>query len=119
MIRAYVRGVRKYVDFSGQSSRADTLGFLVIHLILAAVMGIMDAALGLSHDAAGVSPLFTIYMLGSLTPTLGVVVRRFHDIGKSAWWGWTFLLPIVGPVVFFGLLVRSGHYGGNQIRDNT
>jgi len=26
-------------------------------------------------------------------PTLSVTVRRLHDVGKSGWWCWLWLIP--------------------------
>jgi uncharacterized membrane protein YhaH (DUF805 family) len=29
-------------------------------------------------------------------PSLSVLVRRLHDLGRSGWWYWISLIPLVG-----------------------
>lgn len=37
--------------------------------------------------------------LAMIVPGICVFVRRMHDLGRSGWWFWLFLIPIVGPIV--------------------
>ena len=49
---------------------------------------------------AGFIPLWgLIYALVALVPSICVGVRRLHDIGKSGWWVWIILIPLVGPIL--------------------
>lgn len=48
-------------------------------LVLA--IGLVLASL---HEVAGM--LLTLYLLGTLIPTLSATVRRLHDTGRGFWW---------------------------------
>ena len=45
---------------------------------------LIGLALSGIHDAASV--LLTLYLLGTLIPTLAATVRRLHDTGRGFWW---------------------------------
>ncbi|MDE6512253.1 MAG: DUF805 domain-containing protein, partial [Muribaculaceae bacterium] len=40
-----------------------------------------------------------IVALAFLLPSLGISVRRLHDIGKSGWWLFISLIPLVGAII--------------------
>lgn len=42
-----------------------------------------------------------LWVLATFIPNLALMVRRWHDIGKSAWWMFLYLVPPVAYVVFF------------------
>ncbi|HXQ47029.1 MAG TPA: DUF805 domain-containing protein, partial [Caulobacteraceae bacterium] len=50
--------------------------------------------LGLVHLQAFAS----LYSLAVLLPSLGIAVRRLHDIGKSGWWLLVALVPLLGAI---------------------
>jgi len=41
-------------------------------------------------------------------------VRRLHDQDKSGWWYFIQMIPIIGDIWFFILLVTNGQYGSNR-----
>lgn len=36
---------------------------------------------------------------------LGLTIRRFHDTGRSGWWYWIAVIPIIGYIWFFVILL--------------
>jgi hypothetical protein len=42
------------------------------------------------------------------------VVRRLHDTGKSGWWIFIMLVPLVGGIWFIVLMCGEGQYGPNR-----
>jgi hypothetical protein len=46
-------------------------------------------------------------------------IKRFHDIGKSGWWWFTFLIPIYNIHVGIGLLTARGTVGPNQFGEDN
>jgi uncharacterized membrane protein YhaH (DUF805 family) len=109
----------KYVAFSGRARRAEywyyTL-FLIIAWILASVA---DMLLGVTIDgpngvSSGLGAFTIILSLGTLLPSLGVLVRRLHDTDRSAWWLLLYLIPLIGPLVMLVFLVLKGTDGENQ-----
>jgi uncharacterized membrane protein YhaH (DUF805 family) len=88
----YLSVLKKYAVFSGRARRAEYWYFTLFNIIASLILGVVDAALGL---AVG---LGLVYSLAVLLPSLGVTIRRLHDIGKTGWW---LLLPLVGVPVMF------------------
>lgn len=57
---------------------------------------------------------YLAYSVAVTIPMLAVTVRRLHDTSHSAWWLLIGVLPIVGQVVLFVLLVSRGEDGANR-----
>ena len=58
-----------------------------------------------------------VYMIVALLhflPSLSVVVRRLHDVGKSGWFYLIILIPLVGFIWMLVLLVSNGNVGENK-----
>jgi uncharacterized membrane protein YhaH (DUF805 family) len=47
-------------------------------------------------------------------PSLSVVVRRLHDVGKSGWFYLIILIPLLGIIWMLVLLVSNGNVGENK-----
>ena len=58
--------------------------------------------------------IFMLYILATCIPTLAVIVRRLHDIGKSGWMLLVGLIPIVGTIWMFILLITDSQPGENE-----
>ena len=71
--------IKHYFDFQGQASRKEYWMFFLFNFIVSFVIGF---ALGLLRMRS----LSGLYDLAILLPSLGIAVRRMHDIGKSGWW---------------------------------
>jgi uncharacterized membrane protein YhaH (DUF805 family) len=53
-------------------------------------------------------------LLGLLLPSLGVTVRRLHDIDRSGCWILIVFLPIIGHIVLFVFMCLRGTAGPNR-----
>lgn len=58
--------------------------------------------------------LMVIYSLAMLIPSLAVVVRRLHDLGKSGWFYFIGLIPIVGSIILLIWFFTEGQRGSNE-----
>jgi uncharacterized membrane protein YhaH (DUF805 family) len=47
-------------------------------------------------------------------PGLAVAVRRLHDVGKSGWWYFIALIPIIGGIWLLILFCTEGISGSNE-----
>jgi uncharacterized membrane protein YhaH (DUF805 family) len=56
--------------------------------------------------------ILSIFLLvpGSIT----LVVRRLHDLGKSGWFWFVALVPVVGGLYLIYLFVQEGDMGENM-----
>ena len=48
-----------------------------------------------------------IYYLAVALPALGVAIRRLHDTGRSAWWIFIGLVPLIGFIAMIVFLVKD------------
>lgn len=75
---------------------------------------ILDNVTGLTFGNIGYGPLYSVIALGTIIPGLAVLVRRLHDVGKSGWFFFIILIPIIGSIWLLVLLCTEGESGTNQ-----
>ncbi len=99
----------KYVDFSGRAPRSEMWFFFLFTWIVATVAIIIDMVL------IGTTALYYVVVLGTVLPSLAVHVRRLHDIGKSGWFWFIYVIPLIGwPIMFLVWNCTRGTAGPNQ-----
>ncbi len=105
----YLEVLKKYTVFSGRSRRSEFWYFTLVSTIISIILMIVDNALGTTSGSSGL--LGSLYSLAVFLPSIGVGIRRMHDINRSGWW---ILLPIVN-IVFWATDSDSGEnqYGSN------
>ena len=91
--------LKKYATFSGRSRRSEYWWFVVFYTIVMFVAVILDFVLGLHPEGTPYGVFYYLSALGLLIPSIAVLFRRLHDIGKSGWnWLWA-LIPLVGSIL--------------------
>ena len=70
-----------YIDFNGRVGRAVFWQYILIYVAVGIVFSVLRLRL-----------LADLFGLALFLPTLGICVRRLHDLGKS---GWLVLLPAI------------------------
>jgi uncharacterized membrane protein YhaH (DUF805 family) len=106
-------GYSKYVTFSGRASRSEYWFFVLFSVLVAVACATVDIALGLNF-ALFYGPFYALFALVNLLPSISVLVRRLHDTGRSGWWYWIALVPIVGFIVLIVWLCTRGTQGENR-----
>ena len=114
LVSWYLGVWKQYATFTGRARRKEywffylfnTLALFVLALLDGVLVGILMGLAG-SDDPSGVSPLYTIYALVALIPTIAVGIRRMHDTDHRGWW---LLVPIASLV----LLIMPGTDGPNR-----
>jgi uncharacterized membrane protein YhaH (DUF805 family) len=107
----YVDVLKNYVGFGGRARRKEYWMFTLINLIIVAVLFGIDLAI---HSQI---PYF-LYALAVLLPALAVAFRRMHDTGRSAWWFFIGLVPLIGSIVILVFLASDGQAGENKYGAN-
>ncbi|GEM_PF-600255 len=119
-----------YIKFSGRATRSEFWYFALFNLIMSTLFVVSDVVLGtvipLPIDT-GVPPnigLSTLYSLIVFLPSLALSFRRLHDIGKSAWWLFIILVPVIGFFILLYFYVKAGDetnnkYGTNPLSSNS
>lgn len=92
--------LQKYVDFKGRARRSEYWFFFLFNTLFAMIISLFG-------DYVSQPYFVNIYFLGTLLPSIAVMVRRMHDVGKSGWYG---LIPVYG----FILAVTEGSKGENE-----
>ena len=105
----YLEVWKKYADFQGRASRREYWMFTVISLLIALVLGIVDAMMFGKTPMLGIS-----YTLAILVPSLAVSVRRLHDTNRSGWWLFISIIPIIGVIVLLVFAPQASQNEGNQ-----
>ncbi|MTI94746.1 MAG: DUF805 domain-containing protein [Firmicutes bacterium] len=108
----YIAVLKKYADFNGRARRMEYWMFVLFNVIFAIVAAIIDQLLGTYMV------IYVLYMLAVLIPGLAVFVRRLHDIGKSGWWFFISLVPIIGGIWLLILLLTDSQPGTNEYGAN-
>jgi uncharacterized membrane protein YhaH (DUF805 family) len=123
-IHASIAGFTRGFDFNGRSSRFEFWCFMLLFILLYMVIAVVDQFLvtstvdirelplghyipmGMVDPNVGV--LVLIYRPIMAIPTIAVTIRRLHDVGKSGWWCflWVLPVPVVGWLYLVPLLCR-------------
>jgi len=114
----YLEALRKYADFNGRARRKEYWMFILFYFLLAIVAMFIDNTLGIADQTTGLGPIYGIYMLAMIIPSIAVGVRRLHDINKSGWWMFITWIPIIGGIWFLVLMVTEGKPGINEYGQN-
>lgn len=101
------RGVtQNYFNFAGRARRKEYWSyclFWTVGLLLIGGIGLytdMDMG-GFDSDISGVITvgLCGTFLLATILPSLGMIVRRLHDIGLSGWLSLVILIPTIGSLI--------------------
>lgn len=104
----------QYADFSGRTSRKQYWMFVLFSFLISIAISIVESVMGLKPSGMQSGILSSIYSLAILLPSLGLAVRRLHDLNKSGWWFLMIFVPIVGWIVLLVFLLTMGDQKDNQ-----
>ena len=99
-----------YADFSGRARRSEFWFFqLAVALVsfaqqllslgLLAIAGITENEMLIAAALGFTTVLSYSFSLGVLVPSLGLSVRRLHDVDRSGWFLLLWLIPCIGWIV--------------------
>jgi uncharacterized membrane protein YhaH (DUF805 family) len=98
-----------YADFQGRTSRRAFWMFTLFNVIISVVLNVIDQLV-----LDGFTLLSGLYGLALLLPSLGIGVRRLHDIDKSGWWILIGFIPIVGWIILIYWYAQPGNPSPNE-----
>ena len=108
---AYKSYWKKSFVWSGRATRAEYWWPVLVNWLISLALSFFgNVVLGLVYMAFSIANIF---------PSLAVLVRRFHDLGKSAWFAFAplFLMIIVG--VFAGYSTATAYLNGGAPSQGT
>lgn len=97
----------KSFTWQGRARRAEFWYFQLFALILIVPAALIDQSIAM--------PVFTlIAWLVLVLPSIALTVRRLHDTGRSGWWFWINLVPIVGSFILLAFMLIDGDREPNR-----
>ena len=102
----YLHVLQNFKNFSGRARRKEYWMYTLIYIPILFLAMFVDNALGTTFqmDVMGQSVdvgygwAYVIVGLLHFLPSLSVVVRRLHDVGKSGWFYLIILIPFIGAI---------------------
>lgn len=90
--------------------------FVLFNVIVSIILSIIENLVGLTIpiDKGAIGILSIIYSLFIFLPSLGVSIRRLHDINKSGWWFLLIFIPLIGAIVLIVFDCTEGTRGNND-----
>jgi len=95
----FMDALKNYFNFSGRATRKQYWMFYLFYILFLILLTVLDVMLDTYNEEVGMGLLSGIFALLMFIPSLSILFRRFHDIGRSGWWILLFLIPLIGPIV--------------------
>jgi len=104
----YIKVIKNnYANAKGRARRKEYWMFFLFNMLFVIIAAIIDYILG-------TFPLiYLMYVVAVICPSIAVAIRRLHDVGKSGWWYFIGLIPIIGPIWLLILLCTDGNPSEN------
>ncbi len=106
----YLNGLKNIFEFSGRARRAEYWNFILINTLATYGLYFLVSLLNSTFLLVVVS----LYALATAIAGLSLVVRRLHDVGKSGWFYFITLIPFIGAIWMFILLIKDSDYSINE-----
>ena len=126
--------MRKYFKLDGRARRSEFWFFkLIIYFMNAIFLFLAQICIAISNNKSGVkdfeeidvfdsTPVVVIYIIINaifLIPNITVSVRRLHDVGKSGWYYFLNLIPIIGTLILLYFYLQDSTPGDNEYGATT
>jgi uncharacterized membrane protein YhaH (DUF805 family) len=114
MLDYYLNALKfKYADFEGRARRSEFWYYTLCNYIVIILLALIASAMeGYGFILVG------IYILGIIVPSLAMVVRRLHDVGKSGWFYCVAFIPLIGGIWLLVLECTDSEIGENMYGPN-
>jgi len=113
----YLKVLSNYLNFKGRARRKEYWMFILYNIIFSIIIILVENMLDWNfHISVGELPevkvgiVSTIYSLLILIPSLAVMTRRLHDIGKSGLWIFILFAPYLSFIFYFNIQIFNGVY---------
>lgn len=118
-IQLYFKVLRQYADFSGRARRKEYWMFMLFNMIFSFVWSfLLTLVMILIYGDIENTTIAYYYSVAVILPGIAVSVRRLHDTGKSGWWMLIGLIPIVGGIWLFILMLADSQPKANDYGQN-
>ncbi|MDQ1113315.1 uncharacterized membrane protein YhaH (DUF805 family) [Microbacterium testaceum] len=103
----------KYATFRGRASRSEYWWWVLTAAVVGTVLNALPTLTdGIRIEADGsttitgplgviLGAIWLVWALATIVPTFAVLVRRLHDTGRSGFWVFIGVVPLIGVLVLF------------------
>jgi len=116
-VKWYLYALRKYAVFKGRARRREFWIFELMNSAIALALFVLAAELGKAGYPYFLS-LPVVYIVATTVPSFCSLIRRLHDTGRSGWWFWTGLIPLIGPLFILKFTFEDSQPGKNRYGPN-
>ena len=106
----FTSAFKKYLVFSGRARRAEYWFYALFYFIFLMVASVLDIII-FDQSFSDLGVIYIITTLVFFLPSWSVMVRRYHDTDRSAWY-------CLIPIYSFILLFYDGTKGQNRFGDD-
>lgn len=120
----YLDPWKKYATFTGRATRKEYWTFYLVNTAIFVLLGfihgndMMRLMGGGGFQFTIFSTALFLFFWAVLIPTIAVVVRRLHDIGRSGWWWLISFIPFLGGLILVIMLLFDSQPGTNEYGPN-
>lgn len=106
-------GFGEYFRLKGRASRREYWKFV---LFISAILLVVDISAGVKFSYDNPARYFATTVLNFifLWPSICILVRRLHDVGKNGKWALLILVPLVGPLILLVFTLKKSQEGSNE-----
>lgn len=114
----------KFTTWQGRAARSEYWYFTLYSILSQIAAMAVDGVLGTSFSVTdpntgqamsmGYGWVYLLVALVNFLPGLAAVVRRLHDTGRSGWWYWIVLVPLIGAIMLLVWFCSRGTVGNNE-----
>jgi len=112
----------RYAEFSGRARPSEYWWWVLFAVVIQMIPNFLFFALVAGNEGSTslstiVGGIWFLVWLALIIPSLAVFVRRLHDTGRSGWFWFMGLIPLVGPIILIVFLAGPGDPGQNKYGD--
>ncbi len=104
-MKYYFKAFKNYAKCKGRAMRKELWMFVLFHYIVTFALAFLDGVL-----FGNVSYMTIIYYLAAICPIMCLEVRRLHDVGKSGFWLWAAIVPILNWYLAYLIFFKASVY---------
>lgn len=117
LFEAYKLAWTNYANFKGRARCSDYWNFVLANVIITVGLSVVSVPLMSVLGIFGEIPLL-LYWLASIIPSVSLMVRRLHDVGKEWYWIFLSLIPTVGLIILLVWCAGDGEKGANKFGES-
>lgn len=100
-VDCFKKGWKNATNFNGRARRTEYWFFVLATMLLSMLPGVGQ-----------------LYAVAAILPSLALIIRRLHDLGKDWYYIFFYLIPIAGPFIMLAWMCKDSQTGENGFGPN-